>query len=129
MVHASGSRFLKRPPWGCRKLLKKILKKWFEDLFLYMKFLCVKPLTRLWICQKNSRVKKYFLSFDRESRRRYPALGHLVFFNKKKIHIFRLMHIALFLIMFFLESYFFDKQSKFLDVRFYWNKKVKYRFI
>ena len=50
------------------------------------------------------------------------------------------MHIALFLkgdllnpnfieknsyfILFFLESYFFDEQSKFLDVRFYWNKKV-----
>ena len=53
------------------------------------------------------------------------------------------MHIALFLkvlnpnfvekkpyfILIFLESYFFDKQSKFLDVQFYWNKKVKHRFI
>ena len=53
------------------------------------------------------------------------------------------MHIALFLKMtyqnqilftffytvFFLESYFFDEQSKFLDVRFYWNKKFKHRFI
>ena len=53
------------------------------------------------------------------------------------------MHIALFLkvtywiqillkkihILFFLESYFFDEQSKFFDVRFYWNKKVKHRFI
>ena len=27
--------------------------------------------------------------------------------------------------LFFLESYFFDEQSKFLDFRFYWNKKVK----
>ena len=32
-------------------------------------------------------------------------------------------------ILFFLESYFFNEQSKFLDVRFYWNKKVKHRFI
>ena len=32
-------------------------------------------------------------------------------------------------IRFFLESYFCDEQSKFLDVRFYWNKKVKHRFI
>ena len=32
-------------------------------------------------------------------------------------------------ILFFLESYFFDEQSKFLDVRFSWNKKVKHRFI
>ena len=54
------------------------------------------------------------------------------------------MHIAFFLsdllspnfvkknsyfILRFLESYFFDEQSKFLDVRFYWNKKVKHRFI
>ena len=54
------------------------------------------------------------------------------------------MHIALFLsdllnpnfvekklyfILFFLESYFFNEQSKFLNVRFYWNKKVKNRFI
>ena len=54
------------------------------------------------------------------------------------------MHIALFLsdllnqnfveknsyfILSFLESYFFDEQSKFLDVRFYWNKNVKHRFI
>ena len=53
------------------------------------------------------------------------------------------MHITLFLkvtywtqilfkknsyfILFFLESYFFDEQSKFLVVRFYWNKKVKHR--
>ena len=83
--------------------------------------------------------------FEFLSGRRYPALGHLVFFlSKKKINIFRHMHIALFLsdllnpnfvdknwysILFLLESYFFDKQSKFLDVRFYWNKKVKYGFI
>ena len=55
------------------------------------------------------------------------------------------MHIALFLkvtywfqillkknsyfILFFLESYFFDEESNFLDVQFYWNKKVKYRSI
>ena len=32
-------------------------------------------------------------------------------------------------ILVFLESYFFDEQSKFLVVRFYWNKKVKNRFI
>ena len=32
-------------------------------------------------------------------------------------------------ILFFLESYFFDEQSRFLDVRFYWNKKFKHRFI
>ena len=32
-------------------------------------------------------------------------------------------------ILFFLEIYFFDKQSKFLDIPFYWNKKVKHRFI
>ena len=32
-------------------------------------------------------------------------------------------------ILFFLESYFFDKRSKFLDVRFYWNKEVEHRFI
>ena len=32
-------------------------------------------------------------------------------------------------VLFFLKSYFFDKESKFLDVRFYWNKKVKHRFI
>ena len=31
-------------------------------------------------------------------------------------------------ILFFLESYFFDEQSKFLDVRFYWDKKIKIRF-
>ena len=28
-------------------------------------------------------------------------------------------------ILFFLESYFFDEQSTFLNVQFYWNKKVK----
>ena len=54
------------------------------------------------------------------------------------------MHIALFLsdvlnpnfveknsyfIVFFLKSYFFDEQSKFLDVQFYGNKKVKHQFI
>ena len=32
-------------------------------------------------------------------------------------------------ILLFLKSYFFDEQSKFLDVQFYWNKKVKHRFI
>ena len=32
-------------------------------------------------------------------------------------------------ILFFLESYFYDEQSKFLDIRFYWNKKVKHRLI
>ena len=37
------------------------------------------------------------LSLPPSYRRRYPALGHLVFFNEKKINIFRLMHIALFL--------------------------------
>ena len=31
--------------------------------------------------------------------------------------------------VFFLETYFFDKQSRFLDIRFYWNKKVKHWFI
>ena len=31
--------------------------------------------------------------------------------------------------MFFLERYFFDEQSKFLEIRLYWNKKVKNRFI
>ena len=49
------------------------------------------------------------------------------------------MHIALlnpnfveknsYLIQFFLESYFFDEQSKFFYIRFYWNKKVKHWFI
>ena len=62
----------------------------------------------------------------------------------KEKNIFRLMHIALFLsdllnpnfvektsyfILFFLEGYFFDDQSKFLDIRFYWNKKFEHRFI
>ena len=32
-------------------------------------------------------------------------------------------------IQFFLESYFFDEQSKFSDVGFYWNKNVKHWFI
>ena len=32
-------------------------------------------------------------------------------------------------ILFFLKSYFFDEQSKCLDVRLYWNKRVKHRFI
>ena len=56
------------------------------------------------------------------------------FLNDKKINIFRLMHIASVLsdllnlnfveknsyfIQFFLESYFFDEQSKFSDVGFY----------
>ena len=74
-----------------------------------------------------------------------PCLGPSRFFlNKKNMNIFRLMHIALFLsdrlnpnfvdknsyfILFFLESYFFDEQSKLLDAQFYWNKKVKHRFI
>ena len=35
----------------------------------------------------------------------------------------------IYFILFFLESYFLDEQSKFLDVRFYWNKKVKHRLI
>ena len=56
------------------------------------------------------------------------------------------MHIALFLkvtyiwnlnfvqknsyfILFFLENYFFDEQSKFLNIWFYWNKKLEHRFI
>ena len=64
-----------------------------------------------------------------------PCLGPSRFcLNEKKINIFCLMHISLFLsdlwnqnfvekysyfVLFFLESYFFDAQSKFLDVRFY----------
>ena len=32
-------------------------------------------------------------------------------------------------ILFFLQSYFFDEQSKFLILQFYWNKKFKHRFI
>ena len=39
------------------------------------------------------------------------------------------VQINSYFILFFLESYFFDEQSKFLDVRFYWNKKIKHRFI
>ena len=54
------------------------------------------------------------------------------------------MHIALFIkviywiqilfkknyfILFFLQSYFFDEQSKFLILQFYWNKKFEHRFI
>ena len=50
------------------------------------------------------------------------------------------MHIALFLKVTYwiqillkkihiLYCYFSEEQSKFLDVRFYWNKKVKHRFI
>ena len=72
-----------------------------------------------------------------------PCLGPPFFFlNEKKINIFRLLHIDLFLkvtywiqicwkksyfILFFLKIYFFDEKSKFLDVRFYWNIKVKHR--
>ena len=78
-------------------------------------------------------LQKYFYN-----RGRYPALGHPVpgaisfFLNEKKINIFCL--IALFssdllnpnfvekkiiFHLFFLESYFSDEQSKFLDFRFY----------
>ena len=85
------------------------------------------------------------------SRGRYPALGHPVpwaisFFCKEEENeyfspyaycfIFKsdllnpnFVEKYLYFILFFLENSFFDEQSKFLDVRFYWNKKVKYRFI
>ena len=73
-------------------------------------------------------------------RERYPALGHLVFFKwegnkyfslyaycfifKSKLLNPNFVEKKSYFILFFLESYFFDEQSKFLDVRFHWNKKV-----
>ena len=78
-------------------------------------------------------------------RGRYPALGHplpwaISFFFKWEENkyfspyaycfIFKsdLLNLNFveknpYFILFFLESYFFDKQSKFLDVRFYWKKR------
>ena len=74
-----------------------------------------------------------------------PALGHLVFFKWEEnkyfspyAYCFILKNDLLnpnfvekksYFILFFLESYYFDEQSKFLNVRFHWNKKVKHRFI
>ena len=72
---------------------------------------------------------------------RYPALGHLVFFFKwegnkyfssyaycfifkSDLLIPNVVEKNSYFILFFLESYFFDEQSNFLAVRFYWNKKV-----
>ena len=80
------------------------------------------------------------------SNRPPPALGHLVFFFKWEENnyfspyayyfIFKIdllnpnfVEENSYFILFFLESYFFDEQSKFLDIRFYWNKKVEHRFI
>ena len=54
---------------------------------------------------------------------------HIALFLKVTYWIQNLLKKKSYFILFFLESYFFDEQSKFLDVRFYWNKKVKHRFI
>ena len=84
-------------------------------------------------------------------RGRYPALGHSLlwaiffFFKWEKNKYFspyaycfifksdllnpKFVEKISYFILFFLESYFFDEQSKLLDIRFYWNRKVKHRFI
>ena len=40
-----------------------------------------------------------------------------------------LLKVKNYFILFFLQSYLFDEQSKFLILQFYWNKKFKHRFI
>ena len=84
-------------------------------------------------------------------RGRYPASGHpmpwvISFFFKwegnKYFSLYAYCSISKsdlvnpnfveknsYFILFFLENYFFDKQSKFLDIRLYWNQKGKHRFI
>ena len=54
---------------------------------------------------------------------------HIAFFLKSDLLNPNFVEKNSYFILFFSESYFFDEQSKFLDVRFYWNKKVKHRFI
>ena len=54
---------------------------------------------------------------------------HIALFSKSDLFNPNLIEKNSYFILFFLESYFFDEQSKFLDVRFYWNEKVKHRFI
>ena len=54
---------------------------------------------------------------------------HIAFFFLSDLLNPNVAEKNLYFILFFLKSYFFDEQSKFLDFRFYWNKKVKHRFI
>ena len=92
-----------------------------------------------------SLFKKKWITCIFSNRGRCPALGHLIFFFKQENKYFSpyaycfifksdiinqsFVEKNSYFILFFLESYFFDAQSKFLDFRFYWNKEVKHRFI
>ena len=92
-----------------------------------------------------------FKSLNFENRGRYPALGYplpwaIGFFFKWgdnkyfslyaycfifKSHLLNSNFVKKnsYFILFFLKSDFSDEQSKFFHVLFYWNKKVKHRFI
>ena len=98
-------------------------------------------------------IISFLFRFKRDvlDRGGYPALDHILpwavsFFFKGEENKYFLPYAYCFIfksdllnpnffeknsyfILFFLESYFFDEQSKFLDIRFYWNKKFKHRFI
>ena len=83
--------------------------------------------------------------FFSKCRRKYPALGHLVFFKWQENKYFSpyaycfifksdllnpdFVKKKSYFILFFLQSYFFDEQSTFLAIRFCWNEKVKHWFI
>ena len=49
---------------------------------------------------------------------------HVAFFFKGDLLNPNFIENNSYVILFFLESYFFDEQSKFLDVRFCWKKKL-----
>ena len=52
---------------------------------------------------------------------------HIALFIKVIYWIQILLNKNIYFILFVLQSYFFDEQSKFLILQFYWNKKFKHR--
>ena len=53
----------------------------------------------------------------------------LIAFFIKVIYWIQILFEKIYFILFFLQSSFFDKQSEFLILQFYWNKKFKHRVI
>ena len=121
-------------------------KKGKKRCFFYLK-IPKKSFKDIYFCGENLKKNDHYAEpyINITYRGRYPALGHLVFFKWQENKYFSAYEDCFVLksdllnpnfvkkhsyfILFFLENYFFDEQSKFLDVRFYWNGKVKYRFI
>ena len=72
------------------------------------------------------RPSRFFFKWEEN---KYSLLYAYCFLFKSDLLNPKFVGKKLYFILFLLESYFFDEQSEFLDVRFYWNKKVKQRFI